>query len=75
MSRTLGQSLSETPELGPHLLPKTLSRFEDDRKFHDAYRDHAAHQLLVYLLGLFMYDNRSAIKKAITKEIAPVSLI
>ena len=53
------------PVLGPYPFLDTLSMFEFDRFFYPNYRDHVCHQLKVYLLGLFVYENCSKIRDEI----------
>ena len=55
--------------LGPYPFLETLSMFEFDRVFYTNYRDHASHQLKVYLLGLYFFENSPLIKTSILKEI------
>lgn len=55
--------------LGPYPFLDTLSEFEFDRKFYANYRDHASHQLKVYLLGLYFFEKSSIVKQSILKEI------
>jgi hypothetical protein len=43
--------------LGPYPFLDTLSTFEFAGEFYPQYRDHVCHQLKVYLLGLYAYDN------------------
>lgn len=55
--------------LGPYPFLDTLSQFEFDRQFYTDYRDHASHQLKVYLLGLYFFNNSTLINQNIIKEI------
>jgi hypothetical protein len=55
--------------LGPYPFLETLSEFEFDRQFHQKYRDHASHQLKVYLLGLYFFEKSPLIKKTIIEEL------
>ena len=53
---------------GPYQLIDLLSEFEFDRKFYSGHRDHVTHQLKVFLLGLYIYENCSEIKKCINEK-------
>ena len=57
------------PGLGPYPLLDELIRFETNQVFYSKYRDHAAHQLMVFLLGLYIYSHCKPICKKITEEI------
>lgn len=57
------------PQLGPYPFLETLSEFQFQRVFSSEYRDHVSHQLKVFLLGLYLYDNCNYIKKEINNGI------
>ena len=57
------------PGLGPYPILDVLQKIEVERVFYRQYRDHATHQLYVYLLGLYLYDNCNTIKTAVSNEI------
>lgn len=56
-------------ELGPYPCPYFLGELQSSATFYPDYRDHVAHQLKVYLLGLYIFDNCSDLKKAIIAEV------
>ncbi len=56
-------------QLGPYPFLDTLSQFEFDRVYYTDYRDHSSHQLKVYLLGLYLFEKSSIVKKNILNEI------
>ena len=43
---------------------KTLSQFEFGGQYYTKYRDHFAHMLKVFLLGLFLYEKSSRLKES-----------
>ncbi len=57
------------PGLGPYPLLDELINFENNQVFYSKYRDHAAHQLMNYLLGLYIYYHCKPIRKKVNKEI------
>jgi hypothetical protein len=57
------------PELGPYPLLETLDVREREGLFYREYRDHAAHQLMVYILGLYIYHQCRPIRHAIHEEL------
>lgn len=57
------------PELGPYPFIETLSEFEFNRIFYPDYRDHVIHQLKVWLMGLYLFDQCNLIKDEILGEI------
>jgi len=56
--------------LGPYPLPDTLAQMEHRGAFYPEYREHVVHQLVVYLLGMMIYDTCPPLKTAIKAEIA-----
>lgn len=61
---------SQFPELGPTPFFELLSSEEYNRSFYDNYRDHTTHQVKVFLLGLFLYEECDTICQAIDKYLA-----
>jgi hypothetical protein len=57
------------PTLGPYPFLDTLSEFQFDRLFYPNYRDHVCHQLKVYLLGLFIYDQCPQIRDELDRTL------
>ncbi len=57
------------PELGPYPLQETLKESEDLGVFYQKYRDHSAHQLFVYVLGLYIYHSCQTVRNALNQEI------
>ncbi|MGR3304147.1 MAG: hypothetical protein ACUZ8I_16840 [Candidatus Scalindua sp.] len=57
------------PGLGPYPLLYELINFENNQVFYSKYRDHAAHQLMNYLLGLYIYYHCKPIHQKVNKEI------
>lgn len=60
------------PELGPYPTADILETLEDKRAFFSNYREHALlHQLMVYILGLYLYEHSRVLREALLKEIDP----
>jgi hypothetical protein len=59
------------PGLGPFPLAGTslLTKFEFDRVFYAGYRDHAGHQLRVFLLGLYLLEEIDSLRRDLIEEI------
>ena len=45
-----------------------LGKMEFGRSFWEGHRDHVVHQLLVYLLGLYLYYGSDTLRQALTKR-------
>lgn len=58
---------SQLPELGPTPFFELFSKEEYERSFYDNYRDHTTHQVKVFLLGLFLYEECDIIYQAINE--------
>lgn len=58
------------PELGPNLLIGVLADFEHDRVFYKDYRNHTAHMIKVFLLGLYFYDSVDLIRENISVTVS-----
>lgn len=48
--------------LGPYPFLDTLALSHFDDTFHKSYREHIVHQIQVYLLGLYLYDQLDVVK-------------
>ncbi len=57
------------PEFGPYPFLDTFSEMEHMGFFFGDYRDHVIHQLKVFLLGLYIFDQCQRIKTAVLAEI------
>jgi hypothetical protein len=57
------------PELGPLPFQKTFYNLQRKRYFYSDYRDHIRHSLLVFLLGLYLYEKLEPIKNSIDSSI------
>lgn len=56
------------PELGLSPDYNHLAKMEFDRNFYPKYRDHTTHMFKVFLLGLYLYENRETIRDAIATK-------
>ena len=52
-------------EIGTYPCPHLLAQYQSQGIFYEGYRDHVAHQLRVYLLGLYLYDRCQPIREAV----------
>src|ERR1035437_3032716 len=51
---------------GPYPIADVLEVLEHERAFYREYREHAAlHQLMVYILGLYVYEHNQVIRDAL----------
>ena len=50
-----------------------LSDLEQDRAFYKYYRDHLNHEVLLFLLGAYIYYNCEAFRKPVDEEIRRIS--
>ena len=57
-------------QFGPLPPFELLQEFENKRVYYKDYRDHTTHSLFTCLLGLYIYENNSTIKKACSEFIA-----
>jgi len=58
------------PQLGPYPCPYLLGEHQASGVFHREYRDHVAHQLKTYLLGLYVFDRCSRIRECVLRGIS-----
>lgn len=56
---------SNYPALGPYNYLLMLNKAEFEREFYDKYRDHVCHKLMVFILGIYLYDQCQDIKNYI----------
>jgi len=49
-----------------------LSDLEQDRAFYKYYRDHLNHEVLLFLLGVYIYDNCAAFRTPVDEEICRI---
>ncbi|MBN1490971.1 MAG: hypothetical protein JXA69_13720 [Phycisphaerae bacterium] len=57
------------PQMGPYPWLGLLAEYQAGGVFHRGYRDHVAHQLKTYLLGLYLFDKCERIHQAVIGEI------
>jgi hypothetical protein len=58
------------PRLGPYPCKGMVARLQANGTFYPGYRDHVAHQVLVFLLGLYFYEQCKPIRDEVIREIA-----
>jgi 8-oxo-dGTP pyrophosphatase MutT (NUDIX family) len=57
------------PGIGPYPLNGVLAEMEHRGAFFLEYREHAVHQLRVFILGLLLYDQCEIVKEWLRKEV------